>query len=195
MCNAALKRKGKGSDVEEADMEAVVHAHNSEYQPALDLISTHAPKVCHPVVAAAWGLAGHEFNHTVMWPQLTACITLLPIMTCMAVFAAMNELTWRRVLEWEALHYETCGDPKLLRFLGKPHDLRHVSAYSNCLVELQFIHTTHSYASHTFTCQSHIHMPATYALLCIEKFWLCLWLSCRQTYECKSESHCFTDAF
>ena len=27
---AALKRKGNGSDVEEADMEAVVHAHNSE---------------------------------------------------------------------------------------------------------------------------------------------------------------------
>ena len=32
MCIAALKRKGKGSDVEEADMEAVVHAHNSEHQ-------------------------------------------------------------------------------------------------------------------------------------------------------------------
>lgn len=32
MCIAALKRKGKGSDVEEADMEAVVHAHNSELQ-------------------------------------------------------------------------------------------------------------------------------------------------------------------
>ena len=32
MCIAALKRKGKGSDVEEADMEGVVHAHNSEYQ-------------------------------------------------------------------------------------------------------------------------------------------------------------------
>ena len=31
MCDfAALKRKGKGSDVEEADMEAVVHAHNSK---------------------------------------------------------------------------------------------------------------------------------------------------------------------
>ena len=28
---AALKRKGKGSDVEEADMDAVVHAHNSEH--------------------------------------------------------------------------------------------------------------------------------------------------------------------
>ncbi|DBA70340.1 hypothetical protein WJX79_008096 [Trebouxia sp. C0005] len=60
----SLKRKGKGSDVEEADMEAVVHAHNT-----------------------------------------------------------MNELTWRRVLEWEALHHDTCGNPKLLRFMGKPHDL------------------------------------------------------------------------
>lgn len=37
----------------------------------------------------------------------------------------MNELTWRRVLEWEALHHDTCGDPKLLRFMGKPHDLRY----------------------------------------------------------------------
>ena len=45
--------------------------------------------------------------------------------------AAMNELTWRRVLEWEALHHDTCGDPKLLRFMGKPHDLRYIAA---CLV-------------------------------------------------------------
>ena len=40
----------------------------------------------------------------------------------------MNELTWRRVLEWEALHHDTCGDPKLLRFMGKPHDLRYESS-------------------------------------------------------------------
>lgn len=40
----------------------------------------------------------------------------------------MNELTWRRVLEWEALHHDTCGDPKLLRFMGKPHDLRYGSS-------------------------------------------------------------------
>ena len=40
----------------------------------------------------------------------------------------MNELTWRRVLEWEALHHDTCGDPKLLRFMGKPHDLRYKSS-------------------------------------------------------------------
>ena len=67
-------------------------------------------------------------------------------MNCMAVPAAMNELTWRRVLEWEALHHDTCGDPKLLRFMGKPHDLRHGSASSNCLTELQFVYTN------TFTC-------------------------------------------
>ena len=36
---AALKRKGKGSDIEEADMEAVVHAHNSKWpQAALVLL-------------------------------------------------------------------------------------------------------------------------------------------------------------
>lgn len=44
MCDfAALKRKGKGSDVEEADMEAVVHAHNSKHSssvPALTVYET-----------------------------------------------------------------------------------------------------------------------------------------------------------
>jgi len=52
------------------------------------------------------------------------------------MFAAMNELTWRRVLEWEALHHDTCGDPKLLRFMGKPHDLRCASVVS--LMHLAF---------------------------------------------------------
>ena len=33
--SAALKRKGKGSDVEEADMDAVVHAHNSKRSQCL----------------------------------------------------------------------------------------------------------------------------------------------------------------
>lgn len=47
---AALKRKGKGSDVEEADMEAVVHAHNSKlldpvFMPGSCLCYTH----CTPV--------------------------------------------------------------------------------------------------------------------------------------------------
>ena len=51
-------------------------------------------------------------------------ITHLALCRTVVAAAAMNELTWQRVLEWEALHHDTCGDPKLLRFLGKPHDLR-----------------------------------------------------------------------
>jgi cytochrome c heme-lyase len=36
----------------------------------------------------------------------------------------MNEATWQRVLAWEALHADACPcGPKLLRFLGRPHDL------------------------------------------------------------------------
>ena len=60
----ALKRKGKGDDVTEDDMDAVVHAHNS-----------------------------------------------------------MNEITWQEVRTWELLHREQCGQPTLLRFLGRPDDL------------------------------------------------------------------------
>jgi cytochrome c heme-lyase len=60
----ALKRKGKGDDVVEKDMESVVQAHNT-----------------------------------------------------------MNELTWREVYAWEMLHKDECGDPSLVRFLGRPDDL------------------------------------------------------------------------
>ena len=60
----ALKRKGKGDDVVEEDMDAVVHAHNS-----------------------------------------------------------MNEVTWQHVAMWETLHRSDCGQPRLLRFLGKPEHL------------------------------------------------------------------------
>ena len=36
----------------------------------------------------------------------------------------MNEATWQAVLAWEALHAPTCpSGPKLLRFVGRPHDL------------------------------------------------------------------------
>ncbi|GMH45471.1 hypothetical protein BSKO_13428 [Bryopsis sp. KO-2023] len=59
----ALKRKGKGDDVVEDDMESVVSAHNM-----------------------------------------------------------LNDVTWSHVRDWERLHPE-CGQPKLLRFLGRPHDL------------------------------------------------------------------------
>ena len=38
--------------------------------------------------------------------------------------AAMNEMTWRHVLAWEQMHCAECSSPKLLRFLGRPHELR-----------------------------------------------------------------------
>jgi len=60
----ALRRKGKGDDVEEDDMVSVVTAHN-----------------------------------------------------------AMNEQTWNKVAIWEKLHTDTCGNPTLMRFLGRPDDL------------------------------------------------------------------------
>lgn len=35
----------------------------------------------------------------------------------------LNEQTWRQVLVWESLHRGECGAPKLVRFMGKPHDM------------------------------------------------------------------------
>lgn len=63
----ALRRKGKGDDVAEDDMDSVIHAHNT-----------------------------------------------------------MNEITWQQVMVWESLHRDTCCESKLLRFRGRPDDLRYV---------------------------------------------------------------------
>lgn len=38
----------------------------------------------------------------------------------------MNEMTWRKVMDWEQLHCQECKYPTLLKFQGKPHDLRWV---------------------------------------------------------------------
>jgi cytochrome c heme-lyase len=40
-----------------------------------------------------------------------------------AIHNNMNERTWVEVLRWESLHSAKCPDPKLLRFMGRPHDL------------------------------------------------------------------------
>lgn len=37
---------------------------------------------------------------------------------------SMNELTWGHVLMWESLHRDTCCQPALMRFRGRPDDLR-----------------------------------------------------------------------
>lgn len=36
----------------------------------------------------------------------------------------MNEKTWQRVAEWEQLHCAECPDARLLRFVGRPDDVR-----------------------------------------------------------------------
>ncbi|KAK9857211.1 hypothetical protein WJX84_005191 [Apatococcus fuscideae] len=70
----ALKRKGKGDDVTEDDMDSVILAHNS-----------------------------------------------------------MNELTWRKVQQWEALHPETQSEATLLRFCGRPDNLSPLAWMSSWL--------------------------------------------------------------
>jgi hypothetical protein len=54
---------------------------------------------------------------------------MLAVMCDLRVFvfaAAMNELTWARVQQWEALH--RCRNVKLRRFLGRPDELRYLQA-------------------------------------------------------------------
>lgn len=36
----------------------------------------------------------------------------------------MNEVTWQHVMAWEALHAGECAKPQLLRFTGRPDELR-----------------------------------------------------------------------
>ena len=35
----------------------------------------------------------------------------------------LNEQVWSEVLKWEAVHKSICGESKLKRFMGRPHDL------------------------------------------------------------------------
>ena len=39
-----------------------------------------------------------------------------------AIHNAVNEQTWREVLKWERLHQAECGQPRLVRFQGRPTD-------------------------------------------------------------------------
>ena len=50
------------------------------------------------------------------------------------VYAAMNEVTWQHVLAWEALHADKCAEPQLLRFVGRPDELRYkgIGGFSEC---------------------------------------------------------------
>lgn len=39
-----------------------------------------------------------------------------------AIHNSVNEKAWSHVLEFESLHYNTCQQPKLLKFKGRPND-------------------------------------------------------------------------
>ena len=40
----------------------------------------------------------------------------------LAIHNAVNEQTWKEVLKWEDLHRDECGQPRLVRFQGRPTD-------------------------------------------------------------------------
>lgn len=42
--------------------------------------------------------------------------------TVVQIHNAVNEETWRRILEFERLHEKECKNPKLLRFVGNPNN-------------------------------------------------------------------------
>ena len=71
-------------------------------------------------------LPQHKF---IWWHPIGACggDTSVLLKTCdkLSGCAAMNEVTWQHVLAWEALHAGECADPQLLRFTGRPDELRY----------------------------------------------------------------------
>ncbi|ORX49852.1 cytochrome c and c1 heme-lyase [Hesseltinella vesiculosa] len=36
---------------------------------------------------------------------------------------AVNEMAWKHILEWEAMHKTECNQPKLMKFQGRPKDI------------------------------------------------------------------------
>jgi hypothetical protein len=55
--------------------------------------------------------------------MLPGCHGLISFVACAA--SVMNEVTWRKVGQWEALHSHECSGPKLLRFQGQPDKRRY----------------------------------------------------------------------
>jgi hypothetical protein len=49
----------------------------------------------------------------------------------------MNEATWQTVHDWEQLHCEECKHAQLLRFQGRPHDLRCAAAAAAAAAQKQ----------------------------------------------------------
>jgi cytochrome c heme-lyase len=65
----------------------------------------------------------------------------------------MNEKTWERVAEWEQLHCAECPDPRLLRFRGRPDDLRSAPApAAQSILPTDAVHVTPS--QHQSRCSS-----------------------------------------
>lgn len=51
------------------------------------------------------------------------CVWSIVFKACLCSFAAMNEMTWQSVVQWERLHnYTSSAGPRLSRFIGRPHD-------------------------------------------------------------------------
>ncbi|PVU95159.1 hypothetical protein BB561_001985 [Smittium simulii] len=44
------------------------------------------------------------------------------IKTIVPIHNAVNEMCWKKILEWESMHKSECGMPKLLKFEGKAKD-------------------------------------------------------------------------
>ncbi|KAI9352676.1 cytochrome c/c1 heme-lyase [Obelidium mucronatum] len=42
--------------------------------------------------------------------------------TVVPIHNVVNEECWRKIMEWEGMHKTTCGQPKLLKFIGKPRE-------------------------------------------------------------------------
>jgi cytochrome c heme-lyase len=90
----ALMRKGKGEDVTEDDMDAVVAVHNG----------TSRRRVGGLRLWCVWRFLTRHAASPSSCP-------------------GMNEMTWQQVLGWENMHRHECGRPALLRFLGRPDAL------------------------------------------------------------------------
>ncbi|RKP05755.1 cytochrome c/c1 heme-lyase [Thamnocephalis sphaerospora] len=43
--------------------------------------------------------------------------------TIVPIHNAVNERAWREILKWEQMHKTECGQPKLVRFQGRPKDI------------------------------------------------------------------------
>ena len=100
----ALRRKGKGEDVNEEDAVSIVAVHNNMNERTW----------------RQWVLLVGRVEWVVMVVNecSRASSSLSPLPPPPFLYTSSN-----RVAEWEKLHCDKCPDPKLVRFIGKPNDL------------------------------------------------------------------------